>query len=138
MKTIAVVIAGVLVGWATCSRAAEPIAPPHDIPASGAPALAAPPAAFPAGPVTDAGCASCGCGKHHVGLLEWLSYHPLHRVRPHECSGCCGGVWPPLYLYFLGHCSEHDCSACGGGCASCGWAGHAMFGAPTGVGVVGH
>ena len=125
----AVLTAAALVGWAASGRAAEPVAAPHDFPTDGAPALMAPANAIPASPVADTGIPGCGCSKHRVGLLEWLSYHPLHQTLPRECGSCCGGVWPPLYLYFMGHCSEHPCTACGGGCASCGWAGQAPSGA---------
>ena len=152
MKSMgAVIAAAMLLGWAAAGTAGEPIAPPHDFAAGGAPVAAphdfatagspapiAPEGAFPAGP----GCASCagGCGhgNHGGNFWDWLTYRPLHRTRCGECECCCGGIYPPLYLYFLGHCSEHPCTACGGGCANCGWPGHGFSGTPTGVGFVNH
>ena len=132
MKSFGAAIAAAVLLWcAAAGRAEEPV---H--------AAALPPeSAFPAA----AGCATCnaGCGScagHHGGLCKWLTYRPLHRTRCGECAGCCEGRWVPLYLYFLGRCNEHPCTACGGcaGCGgpACGFAG--PFGAPTGVGFPAH
>jgi hypothetical protein len=145
MKAIGTAIAAVLFCCAA-AMAAEPVHAPA--PAAPGTALVAagtvPPAAVP-----DAGCgsscatcASCGHGCGGGRLWAWLTYRPLHRMRCGECTSCCEGRWVPLYLYFLGQCKEHPCTACGAcgncGCSTCGgWSGHGPFGSPTGLGVLG-
>jgi hypothetical protein len=120
MNFLGAAITAALLLWGTAGvRAAEPIptpAPLHDV---------SPIPAGPAGPAYNAGggggCGNCcgsaaGCcnGGHSGKLLAWLTYRP-HRTRCGECNTCCGGCLPPLYLYFLGSCQEHNCASCGCG-----------------------
>ncbi len=137
MKPIgAAAAAAVLLWWTAAGRAAEPVSAPAPLP---------PEKAFPAAGAASPGCGPCTactactrCGACGGGRLwAWLSYRPLHRVQCGECRSCCEGRWVPLYLYFLGECKEHPCSACGGGCSSCGSFGRPTFGAATGWGMFG-
>ena len=115
-----------------------PAAGSHDFAAGSAPVVVGPQGAMPAGP----GCAACatcggGCGcGHQNNFRAWLGYHPLERLGCDKCSCCSEGRWVPLYLYFLGRCQEHPCTACGGGCGC--WSGNVWSGTPTGVGFVSH
>ena len=140
MKAIGTAVAAAVL---FCCAAAAPAAEPVHTPAPAAPAAA------PAATVPDAGCgsscatcASCGHGCGGGRLWAWLTYRPLHRMRCGECTSCCEGRWVPLYLYFLGQCKEHPCTACGTcgtyGCSNCGcWSGRPLFGSPTGLGLFG-
>jgi hypothetical protein len=133
MKPIGAVLTVALLLWfGAATRAAEPIHAPAPLP---------PESAFPAGASCGA-CNTCDAGCGHIGLFccggklrEWLSYRVEHRTRLCEYGCGCNERWVPLYLYFLGSCSEHPCTACGAGAArNCGCA---AFGSPTGCGCFG-
>ena len=136
MKPIgAAVAAAVLLWWTAAGKAAEPVPAPAPLPPESAvPASLAAPAC---GCAACAPCAGCGGGR----LRAWLFYRPLNRMRFGECHSCCEGRWVPLYLYFLGNCKEHPCTACGNvgcqRCGSCGAFGRPLFGSPTGWGLFG-
>ena len=57
-----------------------------------------------------AGCASGGCNGHCAArqrsLCNWLLYRPSHAPSGFGCT-----THPPIYAYFLDHCST--------GCAGC-------------------
>jgi hypothetical protein len=117
MKSLAAAVTAALLLCGTAAvRAAEPIPAPVPLKDAG------PSPAGPAGPACSA-CGSCGStcgggccqGGPSGKLLAWLSYAPLHRARCGECNTCCAGCLPPLYLYFLGSCQEHNCASCGCG-----------------------
>ena len=136
MKTIgAVVAAAVLLACAAAGRTAEPTKVLEPLPPGTAAPIAGP-AAATCGTCNTCNacqtCDSCGGGR----LRAWLTYRPLHRTECGECRSCCGGRWVPLYLYFIGNCKEHPCTACGSTGPACGCAG--PFGAPTGCGCLSH
>ena len=107
MKPIgAVLTVALLFGLAATTRAGEPIHAPAPLP---------PESAFPTGANCGA-CNTCNAGCGECGKLRaWLSYRVEHRTRLCEYGCGCSKRWAPLYLYFLGSCSEHPCTACGAG-----------------------
>jgi hypothetical protein len=118
MKSLGAAITAALLLWGTAGARAEELIP--------APTPLAPMSVGPASPACSAhgdcgagnGCGSCGAGCcngcHDGKLLAWLTYCP-HRTPFGECRNCCSGCLPPLYLYFLGSCREHNCTSCGCG-----------------------